>query len=1049
MKKTYINKISGRIKHLTFIGGMSLLVLSSCTDELLYDDSTLLSTGEYVSFSASVSAVNEPSTRSEKELYSPLVLNVDNEDFPLYLHTYEHPAGDEKMTENTRGLQVDDTESFYDIHGSFGVHASAEGSSDNYIPLQETRLVSTTDKRVWITETPLKWLGTTKLSFHAIAPYSGISDHSGLTFETNRISFSYSALKGSGNNDAEKQQDVMIATANLNRAETSDYNFRVPLKFHHSLSAIKFAVRDVLKGKVKSIAIKGVYGTGDCVFTANDNGSDGVFDWSNQRNPDNYTQIFDHEIENGNFDSTDDSNDVVLSDKMPEKTFMMIPQQIPADAEIEVEIERYDVAPGLSSTIKVRGKIRSNNLTEWKAGYEYIYTISTSKDNWVNVFEATGNDAEGNKNIYVYSPNDDNFDKYENTAWFDVKSYRYKANDMKYIEPLPWVASHGGSLSYNIEGGSEIAYPLANPEIKRVTASQWISDRSSTPLKGSGTGTATEFDRHELDFLPHYVSTNWKGDEQMQGYKPYSGFDRSAPYDLSTFGGKRSRTTANCYVIDRGGWYMFPMIYGNAIKNGSTNEKAYKSQSTSSDASLKLLSVMVNHNNSAITSPQISVPAKGYAELVWQDAYQLVENIELVTVNGEKMIRFYVDPNNIQQGNAMIALKNGSGTILWSWHIWTTEHWIDVNTRLPHVYDKNNSSFTTFTKNSVTGIRERGDVEVTYNQKNRSFMMAPYNIGWCDPKKVIYLKRKSDMKFVQYAADGVTPTGKTATLPIIQQGEVIDYKYSNNTYYQWGRKDPMRGYVDHEHLLKRVFGPKETTPQMAYLENGAPNIGTSIKNPHLFYVSKSGVSGSKYEDWLTTNFKSNLWNNHSKISLEARDDDNDHADMWSHTKTIYDPSPAGYMIPNAGVWHVIQKKWGSSGGDSWAGGNWKLSTFKNKINGARIDDYNYKVWATGVEGDDSKALFFSSTGNRWWTGGWNPGNYIGGVGGNFGKNVSYAWSNRAYINNQSQSNSYGMALGLDTDRDVDGADATKMYYVGGQFIGRRTMGRPVRSIREP
>lgn len=294
------------------------------------------------------------------------------------------------------------------------------------------------------------------------------------------------------------------------------------------------------------------------------------------------------------------------------------------------------------------------------------------------------------------------------------------------------------------------------------------------------------------------------------------------------------------------------------------------------------------------------------------------------------------------------------------------------------------------------------------------------------------------MKFVQYRPDG-SLSGKTDELPIIQNGETIDYKYANTSYYQWGRKDPMPGFYNHANSTKRVFGNRLPEKQ----KDKVINIQDAIRNPNVFYCSTQEAGKTIFEDWLSTNFKSNLWNNHASTSMTARDDANYHEDMWCHTKTIYDPSPAGYMVPNAGVWHVIQKSWVNNETGRWAGANWPLADFKNKINGAVIDEFNYKIWGQG-KADDSEALFFGSTGNRWWSDGHLSDKYQ--AGDNFNKNISYAWSNRPYTGN----NSYGMALGLDVDREhiEDVSDTDLRYFVGAQFIGRRTMARPIRCIRE-
>lgn len=1044
------------IKRLLYILILPVLMLTGCTDDFFGPDrEDLANDPNVISFTATT-GWSDMRTRAhgEKQLYEPLELTAP--DAPtLYLHTYEaekigYQPGEDSDTD-TRGNQVETADDLVKFHKNFKVHAQYKDTQEEYIEWADTKVIST-DNKIWRTEQTRYWPSDRMLSFHAVSPISEFANiNNPVILDSNSISFSYSARKGSNNKDAEAQTDLLFAAGSCDKS--GSVQGRAPLKFHHALSAVKFAIRDVLDGEIENIQIAGVHGTGKCIYTSDDDGEGGAFSWSDQNGNETYSQNFNYSVNNRPIvDPSDDTQDVVLNETMPEKTFMLIPQRIPDDAEIIVTLSRTN--PGndedgrpLPKRITVRGKIKANNVTEWLPGHEYIYTISTSKDNWVYVFDALGNEAEGTENIYVYDPNDTRFDTYHNTAYYSVRSYRYRANDQSRVEACPWTANNTGSYSYSVKGAEEALYPSADPKLKWVDGPTWIKDRFATPMRGNGNKDKS-YEKHDIDLIAHYVTTDWIGDEDMQGYKPYPEHDKDKPYDLSKPGGM-ARNTANCYVVDRGGWYMFPIIYGNAIKNGSTNESAYKCQNTSTDA--PLLKTMVDYRGNAISQPQITAPANAKAELVWQDAYELVESIELVTIGGEKMIRFYINPNNIQQGNAVIALTDGSSnvegksTIMWSWQIWATEHWIDKDTRKPHAYDTGNSRFNTFTRSAVKtedgmliGRRQCGDVAVTYNQHGRSFMMAAYNIGWCDPKKVLYLKRKGTMKFVQYRPDG-SLSGKTDELPVIQQGETIDYKYANTSYYQWGRKDPMPGFYNHENSTKRVFGSRLPEKQ----KDQRINIGDAIQHPNYYYCSTQ-ASGSVFENWLTDNRKSNLWNNHQDTRMDNRDDNNDHADLWCHTKTIYDPSPAGYMVPNAGVWHVIQKKWENNSTGKWAGSNWTKNEFNDKINGAIIDEFNYKVWGQG-NAKDEEALFFGSTGNKWWSDGHLPDKYK--AGDNFNKNISYTWSCRSYGNGH---NAYGMALGLDLDRESidDVPDTEFRYFIGGQFIGRCTMARCIRSIRE-
>ena len=74
-----------------------------------------------------------------------------------------------------------------------------------------------------------------------------------------------------------------------------------------------------------------------------------------------------------------------------------------------------------------------------------------------------------------------------------------------------------------------------------------------------------------------------------------------------------------------------------------------------------------------------------------------------------------------------------------------------------------------------------------WNGEYGQFTSAPYNLGWCDPKNVWYLKRTGTMVFRQ------AHSGNTVTLNLEQREKKIEYWIGNNVYYQFGRKDPIVG----------------------------------------------------------------------------------------------------------------------------------------------------------------------------------------------------------------------------------------------------------------
>lgn len=127
----------------------------------------------------------------------------------------------------------------------------------------------------------------------------------------------------------------------------------------------------------------------------------------------------------------------------------------------------------------------------------------------------------------------------------------------------------------------------------------------------------------------------------------------------------KGTTTANCYVIHNPGTYRFPTVYGNAKKNGQPNPKAY----TSTKSGSNILSPFVKSDGQAITKPEIDNIAD--ACLIWQDTENLISNISFD--NATQYVSFKVDKSTIHNGNAIIAVRDNGGTILWSWHIWVTE----------------------------------------------------------------------------------------------------------------------------------------------------------------------------------------------------------------------------------------------------------------------------------------------------------------------------------------------------------------------------------------
>ena len=135
---------------------------------------------------------------------------------------------------------------------------------------------------------------------------------------------------------------------------------------------------------------------------------------------------------------------------------------------------------------------------------------------------------------------------------------------------------------------------------------------------------------------------------------------------------RASMSTANCYLVHAAGKYKLPLVYGNAIKNGAVNTISFNPGTVSNG-----VSQFTNHNSTGITGPWITKNGSGInagmnltaesAELVWQNVNGLISS---VSINGDYLI-FKV--RTFTPGNALIAVKDETDAIMWSWHIWATE----------------------------------------------------------------------------------------------------------------------------------------------------------------------------------------------------------------------------------------------------------------------------------------------------------------------------------------------------------------------------------------
>ena len=228
--------------------------------------------------------------------------------------------------------------------------------------------------------------------------------------------------------------------------------------------------------------------------------------------------------------------------------------------------------------------------------------------------------------------------------------------------------------------------------------------------------------------------------------------------------------TANCYVVSKSGTYKIKTVKGNGT-NPLTN--------------IYMPTILWETYGTNVPPSKFSL-IKG---VCYKSGYLIFETA-----------------STFREGNALLAVKDASGKILWSWHIWLTDQ---LQT---HVY------------------------------KNNAGIMMDRNLG----------------------ATSSTP-GDVGALGLL---------------YQWGRKDPFLGFAS----ISEVVEAKSTITWPSAVETSF-SVGTVdyvTSNPTTFVKSSS----SPY-DWHYSSRDKNLWTTSDK------------------SKSIYDPCPQGWRVPDggsSGVW---------------------------------------------------------------------------------------------------------------------------------------------------
>ena len=657
--------------------------------------------------------------------------------------------------------------------------------------------------------------------------------------------------------DVKNQKDFMTACTGDVHYATRGVHPTTSLDFRHALTGIRFAVgqnlswnKTIDKVEIQNAVMKSKY-----TLSKDFSGTGAAWDHSADTRG---TAI----LSGVSVSTSRNPNVTIMGNTGDNFTFYMIPQVL-TGKNVKVNVHCTD---GTVIDVVLKG--------EWKAGTTRTYKLSQTNSNWNYVLTAT---------------NPSRAAKYDETTSqaYTITSYRQNGGTR---QAVAWKV-----IGYSVDNGT--TWTTNKPA--------WLTSLS----KENGDGAPYSAEAGTATLTKDITDLLKVRNDGLKNATPLG--TASAPYDLSMHdlnGNTTLRNTANSYLISAPGHYRIPLVYGNAIKNGSDNQSAYKTSNTGT----YILSTFKDHLNHDITNPWIEKTNSGFnagvngAKIVWADEANLVHlsaSPIAHDASGDAYLDFEVKAADIKSGNAVVAVTKG-GTVVWSWLLW-------------------------FAPSDVLNTTE------CTNFQNKPYKFTKETLGWkytAWSGSTYSAPRSVKVKVEQTVAN--SGVKQTAVITITQNNGNVSRGYS--TFYQFGRKDAFPG--------------TDTTPDGSFNKNGGDNmsITNGIQHPETFYTWGSS--------WYNGYNQYNLW---SMDNTTTGYNDN------SVVKTIYDPCPAGFHMPasNAFTGFAINGQGGNMAMN--ASGAWDYGwNFNNKISSPDATVY---FPASGFRNYSDGSLYSVGNGGYYWS----------------------------------------------------------------------------------
>lgn len=447
----------------------------------------------------------------------------------------------------------------------------------------------------------------------------------------------------------------------------------------------------------------------------------------------------------------------------------------------------------------------------------------------------------------------------------------------------------GAALSTS--GGTQACMVVFPAELSGQTVTiKYLLEKSD----GSGVRTATHVKTLSTASVAFEAGSVHRFSEAIPSSSGAGWTISDGTVDLSASG------TANCYLIQAAGAYSFN---ATVIGNGAAGILTPISESLFHTA-----------------DPSIS-PAS--AELLWQTSPGLITGVSL------EAGRITFNKPDDTKGNALIAAKDASGNILWSWHIWCTDP---------------------------------GNLQAYVTPYN-TYMAMDRHLGALLGRTAYISDNSDENKLLRLACFGL--------------------------YYQWGRKDPFPYGADLVTSGTRTFitiydangdeipVKNETSKRPFDVVATSATVGTheyAAAHPTTFILNNDPTDSS--DDWYNKYGSGaerdkrgyGFWGNPYGHLYAS-------ADAVKPVKTIYDPCPPGYMVPPVDFFEALTARYyyytgnqviyDGGTGYSWYQRQGMLRSITGEIYYGNSNGYYWTSGTTSETNAKISTMYMTQKGSGW------------------------------------------------------------------------------------